>query len=46
MPKIIRFHELGGPENLKFEDIASQQPGKGEVRLRVQASGLNRGESM
>lgn len=46
MPKVVRFHELGGPENLRFEDVAQQQPGKGEVRLRVQASGLNRAESM
>ena len=46
MPKIVRFHQLGGPEVLKIEDIPSQQPGKGEVRLRVQAVGLNRAESM
>ena len=46
MPKIVRFHQLGGPENLKIEDVPSQQPGKGEVRLRVQAVGLNRAESM
>lgn len=46
MPTVVRFHELGGPENLKFETIAQEKPGKGEVRLRVQASGLNRAESM
>jgi NADPH:quinone reductase-like Zn-dependent oxidoreductase len=46
MPTIVRFHQLGGPENLKLEDVPSAQPGKGEVRLRVQAAGLNRGESM
>lgn len=46
MPKIVRFHETGGPEKLKFEDAPSPQPGAGEVRLRVQASGLNRAESM
>lgn len=46
MPKIVRFYQTGGPENLKIEDAPSQQPGKGEVRLRVQAAGLNRGESM
>ena len=46
MPTIVRFHELGGPENLRFEDAPQDQPGKGEVRLRVQASGLNRAESM
>lgn len=46
MPKIVRFHEFGGPEVLKIEEASSQQPGKGEVRLRVQAIGLNRAESM
>jgi NADPH:quinone reductase-like Zn-dependent oxidoreductase len=46
MPTIVRFHELGGPEVLRFEDVPTQRPGKGEVRLRVQAAGLNRAESM
>lgn len=46
MPKVVRFHQLGGPENLKIEERPSQQPGEGEVRLRVQALGLNRAESM
>ncbi len=46
MPTIVRFHRLGGPENLKFEEVPQQRPGKGEVRLRVKAVGLNRAESM
>lgn len=46
MPTVVRFHEFGGPENLRFEDVPQEQPGKGEVRLRIQASGLNRAESM
>jgi NADPH:quinone reductase-like Zn-dependent oxidoreductase len=46
MPTIVRFHELGGPENLKLEELPTQGPGKGEVRLRVKALGLNRAESM
>lgn len=46
MATIVRFHKLGGPENLKFEEIPTEQPGKGEVRLRVEAVGLNRAESM
>ncbi len=45
MPKIVRFHSIGGPENLKLEEVPSRQPGEGEVRLRVQAVGLNRAES-
>ncbi|MGC2162727.1 MAG: zinc-dependent alcohol dehydrogenase family protein [Silvibacterium sp.] len=46
MPKIIRFHELGGPEVLKFENEPTRQPGKDEVKLRVQAVGLNRAETL
>jgi NADPH:quinone reductase-like Zn-dependent oxidoreductase len=46
MPKIVRFHTLGGPEVLNFEEVPSPQPGPGEVRLKVQAVGLNRAESM
>jgi len=46
MPTIVRFHELGGPEVLKIEEAPLQQPGKGEVRLRVQAVGLNRAEAL
>jgi NADPH:quinone reductase-like Zn-dependent oxidoreductase len=46
MPKVVRFHETGGPEVLRFEDVPPQRPGTGEVRLKVQAVGLNRAESM
>ena len=46
MPTVIRFHELGGPEVLKFEEVPKPQPGPREVRLKVQAVGLNRAESM
>jgi NADPH:quinone reductase-like Zn-dependent oxidoreductase len=46
MPQVIRFHQTGGPEVLEFVTIAAQQPGNGEVRLKVQAIGLNRAESM
>ena len=46
MPRVVRFHQLGGPENLRIEEEAQQQPSKGEVRLKVQAVGLNRAESM
>jgi NADPH:quinone reductase-like Zn-dependent oxidoreductase len=46
MPKIVRFHKLGGPEVLKIEEEPSKQPGKGEVRIKVKAIGLNRAEWM
>lgn len=46
MTKIVRFHEIGGPEVLKIEDVPSRQPSKGEACLSVQAIGLNRAEFM
>lgn len=46
MPKIVRFHETGGAEVLKLEELPLAEPGKGEVRLKVEAIGLNRAEIM
>jgi NADPH:quinone reductase-like Zn-dependent oxidoreductase len=46
MPKIVRFHSLGGPENLRLEEVPSRNPAEGEVKLRVQAVGLNRAEAL
>lgn len=44
MVATIRFHELGGPEVLRVEDLPVRDPGPGEVRIRVEAIGLNRAE--
>ena len=46
MTRVIRFHQLGGPEVLRIEDIELPAPGPGEVRIRVKALGLNRAEAM
>src|SRR6516225_4449465 len=46
MAKIVRFHKVGGPEVLRIEEEAPKQPRNGEVRLRVEAVGMNRAESM
>ncbi len=46
MPKIVRFYETGGPEVLKIEESPLVEPGGGEVRLKVEAIGLNRAEVM
>ncbi len=46
MPKTVRFYETGGPEVLKIEESPLVQPGVGEVRLKVEAIGLNRAEVM
>ena len=37
----IRFHETGGPEKLKWEEVEIGEPGNGEVLLRQTAVGLN-----
>ncbi len=46
MPKIVRFYETGGAEVLKIEELPLVEPGEGEVRLKVEAIGLNRAEVM
>ncbi len=46
MPKIVRFHTTGDADVLKLEDLPLAEPGDGEVRLKVEAIGLNRAEVM
>lgn len=46
MPKVVRFHETGGPEVLRIEDLPVAEPGPNEVRIKVEALGLNRAEAM
>jgi NADPH:quinone reductase-like Zn-dependent oxidoreductase len=46
MARVVRFHETGGPEVLKVEELEVPPPGPGEVQIRVHALGLNRAESM
>lgn len=41
MEKAIRFHETGGPEVLRLENVEVGEPGPGQVRLRHEAVGLN-----
>lgn len=42
----IRFHRHGGPEVFSIEDIDVPPPGRGEVRIRTRALGLNRAEAL
>jgi NADPH:quinone reductase-like Zn-dependent oxidoreductase len=42
----VLFHEIGGPEVLKIEDVAVPAPGPGQVAVRVEALGLNRAEAL
>jgi NADPH:quinone reductase-like Zn-dependent oxidoreductase len=46
MAKVVRVHELGEPEVLRIEELDIPAPGAGEVKLRVEAIGLNRSEAM
>ncbi len=39
--KAIRVHEFGGPEVLRPEDLPLPEPGPGQIRLKVHASGVN-----
>jgi NADPH2:quinone reductase len=41
MTKAIRFHELGGPEVLRLEDVDLGAPGPGQVLIRQTAIGMN-----
>ncbi len=46
MARVVRFHQTGGPEVLKIEELEVSPPGKGEVQIKIHALGLNRAESM
>ncbi|MFI5754987.1 zinc-dependent alcohol dehydrogenase family protein [Streptomyces sp. NPDC051569] len=46
MNRAVRFHETGGPEVLRVEDVPVPVPAEGEVLIRTRALGLNRAESM
>ncbi len=39
--KAIRFHEHGGPEVLRYEDVPTPEPGPGELLVALRAAALN-----
>jgi NADPH:quinone reductase len=41
MPHVIRIHEYGGPEVMKWDEVQLAEPGLGEARVRQTAVGLN-----
>ena len=46
MTRVVRLHETGGPEVLRIEDLPPREPGPAEVRINVEAIGLNRAEAL
>jgi NADPH:quinone reductase-like Zn-dependent oxidoreductase len=46
MSKVVRVHEHGGPEVLRIEELDVGPPRPDEVRLRIEAIGLNRAEAV
>ena len=46
MARVVRFARHGGPEVLEIHDEAPTPPGAGELRIAVEAIGLNRAEIM
>jgi len=45
MSKVVRIHEQGPPEVLRLENLEVGAPGAGELRMRIEAIGLNRSEA-
>jgi len=41
MEKAVRYHKQGGPEVLQLDDVEVGEPGKGQVRIRHTAIGVN-----
>lgn len=42
--KAVRLHEIGGPANLRVDDVPQPQPGPGETLVRVRAAAFNHRE--
>lgn len=41
MMRALRSHAVGGPETLSLDELPMPEPGKGEVRIKVEAAGVN-----
>ncbi|MCG8050471.1 MAG: zinc-dependent alcohol dehydrogenase family protein [Candidatus Thiodiazotropha endolucinida] len=44
--RVVRFQEIGNADVLKIETLPISAPEKGEIRIKVEAIGLNRAEIM
>lgn len=40
--RAVRLHEIGGPQNLRIDDVPVPEPGAGEAVVRVSAAAFNR----
>ena len=41
MVAVVRVHQTGGPEMLRYEDVPGKEPGQGEIKIKQTAIGLN-----
>ena len=39
--KAVRIHGYGGVEVLKYEEVEKPEPGEGQVRVKIEAVGVN-----
>jgi NADPH2:quinone reductase len=39
--RVIRQHEFGGPEVLRYDEVSLPEPGVGEARVKIDAVGVN-----
>jgi zinc-binding alcohol dehydrogenase/oxidoreductase len=39
--RAVRLHEIGGPQNLRIDDVPIPEPGASEVLVRLRAAALN-----
>ena len=44
--RAVRIHAFGGPEVLHIDEVSKPEPASGEVRIKVEAIGVNRSEVM
>jgi NADPH2:quinone reductase len=44
--RAVRFHQFGGPEVLRYEEVPDPETGPGDVLIRVAAAGVNFSDTM
>ncbi|VAW71274.1 Quinone oxidoreductase [hydrothermal vent metagenome] len=44
--KVVRFHKTGDASVLKIENLPVSEPSENELRIKVEAIGINRAEVM